>query len=48
MPGPEDGGSVMGKHEKPPADPAKGKPPPGNSDSQVPPPPPADGKHKKK
>ncbi|MES9523784.1 hypothetical protein [Streptomyces capoamus] len=38
---------AMGKHEKPPADPSTGNPPPGNSDGQVPPPPPGDGKHKK-
>ncbi|CAL9280123.1 hypothetical protein SUDANB180_07358 [Streptomyces sp. enrichment culture] len=37
----------MGKHEKPPADPSTGTPPPGNSDGQVPPPPPSTGKHKK-
>lgn len=41
------GAPSMGEHEKPPADPKQGNPPPGNSDGQVPPPPPSDGKHKK-
>jgi hypothetical protein len=41
------GETAMGKHEKPPADPGTGTPPPGNSDGQVPPPPPSTGKHKK-
>lgn len=37
----------MGEHEKPPADPGQGTPPPGNADGQVPPSPPSTGKHKK-
>lgn len=37
----------MGKHEKPPPDLGKGKPPPGNSDGQVPKPEPGEGEHRK-